>query len=186
VRASKIDPVNFDRTYYLGAGKDGADAYRLLHDALARSERLGIGRWVFHNREYLAGIRAAGDGLVLHTMRFADELVDPETLDLPKPSRTPTKREIDMASTLVETLHDRFAPQAFQNGYRQRVLIAVDRLAELRPGQRPGQPGHRGARPRSAFPPAPRRGRGSDRRAAVVLEGAQGGPLRGDHPRLRG
>jgi DNA end-binding protein Ku len=137
VRASEIDPVYFDRSYYLGAGQDGADAYRLLHDALARSERVGIGRWVFHNREYLAAIRAAGDGLVLHTMRFADELVDPETLDLPKPSRAPTKREVEMASTLVETLHDRFEPDAFQDSYRQRVLDLIDAKAR---GEEPELP----------------------------------------------
>src|SRR2546421_10334714 len=54
VRAGEIDPVHYDRGYYLGVGEDGEDAYRLLHDALARADRVGIGRWVFvHNREYL-------------------------------------------------------------------------------------------------------------------------------------
>ena len=59
VDADQIDPVFYDRTYYLGAGDDGEDAYRLLHDALEQTERVGIGRWVFHNREYLAAVRRA-------------------------------------------------------------------------------------------------------------------------------
>lgn len=62
VRAQEIDPVYYDRGYYLGAGEDGRDAYRLLHDALERSERAGIGRWVFHNREYLVAVRSAESG----------------------------------------------------------------------------------------------------------------------------
>ena len=89
VRAAEIDPVFFDKTYYLGVGDKGADAYRLLHDALGRCGRAGIGRWVFHNREYLVAIRPLDGVLALHTMRFADELVDPGELDVPSPSRKP-------------------------------------------------------------------------------------------------
>jgi DNA end-binding protein Ku len=137
VRSEEIDPVYYNRTYWLGVGKDGADAYRLLHDALARSERVGIGRWVFHNREYLVAIRSAGDGLALHTVRFADELVDPDSLDLPQPSRLPSKREIEMAGTLVESLHEEFEPESFTDGYRERVLKLIDAKAR---GEEPDLP----------------------------------------------
>jgi DNA end-binding protein Ku len=121
VRAPEIDPVYYDHTYYLSAGDDGQDAYRLLHDALAKADRVGIGRWVFHNREYLVAVRPLETALALHTMRFADELVDPDKLDLPAPSRKPAKREIDMAGALVDTLHDRFDPAKFTDAYRERV-----------------------------------------------------------------
>ena len=96
---TEIDPVFFDRTYYLGAGDDADDAYRLLHDALERTGRAGIGRWVFHNREYLVAIRSIDAVLAMHTMRFHDELVDPTELDIPAPQRKPTEREIKMAGT---------------------------------------------------------------------------------------
>ena len=66
VCAEHIDPDFYNRAYYLGAGDDGEDAYRLLHDALARSGRAGIGRWIFHNREYLVAIRPMNGTLVLH------------------------------------------------------------------------------------------------------------------------
>ena len=137
VRAEEIDPDYFNRTYWLGVGKDGADAYRLLHDALARSQRVGIGRWVFHNREYLVAVRSAGDGLALHTVRFADELVDPDSLDLPQPSRAPSKREVEMAGTLVESLHEEFEPEKFKDGYRERVLKLIDSKAR---GEEPDLP----------------------------------------------
>lgn len=137
VRAREIDPVYYDRSYYLGAGNEGADAYRLLHDALARAQRVGIGRWVFHNREYLAAIRALDGVLALHTMRFAEELVDPNDLDLPEPSRAPSKREIEMAGKLVDTLHERFRPEAFEDSYRERVLALIEAKAR---GEEPELP----------------------------------------------
>jgi DNA end-binding protein Ku len=125
VRAPEIDPVYFDKTYYLGAGAKGADAYRLLHDALQKSDRAGIGRWVFHNREYLVAIRPLDDALALHTMRFADELVSPDEVDVPSPSRKPSKREIEMASKLVDSLYDDFTATEFSDSYRERVLALV-------------------------------------------------------------
>jgi DNA end-binding protein Ku len=129
VRAEEIDPVFYDRTYHLGVGDDGADAYRLLHDALARAERVGMGRWTFHNREYPVAVRPLDEVLALHTMRFAEELVDVDSLDLPAPSRKPSKREIEMAATLVESLHDDFRPETFEDDYRRRVLELVETKA---------------------------------------------------------
>jgi DNA end-binding protein Ku len=130
VDRDQVDPVFYNRTYYLGAGEDGEDAYRLLHDALQRSERTGIGRWVFHNREYLVAVRAGDDVLVLHTMRFADELVGVEKLDIQAPSRKPTDRELDMAEQLVESLHKQFRAGAFKDTYRERVAELIKRKAK--------------------------------------------------------
>ena len=129
VRAPEIDPVFFAKTYYLGAGSKGADAYRLLHDALEKSDRAGIGRWVFHNREYLVAIRPLDGVLALHTMRFADELVSPHDVDIPSPSRRPSKREIEMASKLVDSLHGDFTATEFSDGYRERVLALIEAKA---------------------------------------------------------
>src|SRR5919202_419464 len=87
VDAGAIDPVFFDKTYYLGAGKDGAQPYRVLLDALEQTGRAGIGRFTFHDREYLTAIRARDGVLVLHTLRFADELVPGKDVDVAAPSR---------------------------------------------------------------------------------------------------
>src|SRR5215213_7057101 len=106
VETTAIDPVFYAKTYYLGAGAKGGDAYRLLHDALERTGRAAIGRFTFHNREYLAAIRAREDVLVLHTMRFADELVGANEFDVPDAGRKPDAREVKMAGQLVESLHE--------------------------------------------------------------------------------
>jgi DNA end-binding protein Ku len=134
---AEIDPVFYDRTYYLGAGEDGRDAYRLLHDALERAERAGLGRWVFHNREYLVAVRPLDGVLALHTMHFADELIDPSSVDLPRPSKAPTKREVDMAGKLVDSLHERFDPKEFRDTYSERVLALIKAKAA---GEEPDLP----------------------------------------------
>src|SRR3954464_9600938 len=100
VDAGAIDPVFYDKSYFVGAQDKGADAYRLLHDALEKTGRAAIGRFTFHNREYLAAIRPYDGVLALHTMRFADELVEASDLDVTIPRKQTQKREVDMAEAL--------------------------------------------------------------------------------------
>src|SRR3954453_13250565 len=130
VCADDIDPVMFDKTYYVGAQDKGKDAYRLLHDALEKSDRAGIGRWVFHNREYLVAFRPIGDGvLAMHTMRFHDELVPVKDLDIPSPQRNPKQAELDMAGKLVDSLQDEFEAEKFEDTYRERLLEYIEAKA---------------------------------------------------------
>jgi len=126
VCADEIDPVMYDKTYYLGSQDTGKDAYRLLHDALVKSDRVGIGRWVFHNREYLVAVRPIDDAIGMHTMRFHDELVAVKDLDLPTPSRNPKKNELEMASKLVDSLEADFDPEEFEDTYRERLLEYIE------------------------------------------------------------
>ena len=132
VCAAEIDPVMFEKGYHLGSQDTGKDAYRLLHDALDRTDRAGIGRWVFHNREYVVAVRAFDDVLGMHTMRFHDELVPAKELGIPTPSRNPSKRELDMAGRLVESLHATFAAEKFQDTYRERLLEYIEAKAKGR------------------------------------------------------
>jgi DNA end-binding protein Ku len=125
-----VDPVMFVKTYYLGAGDKGDDAYRLLHDALSKTDRAGIGRWVFHNREYLVAVRPFDEVLALDTMRFHDELIPAKELDIPKPSRKPSDKELRMAGQLVESLHADFDPKAYKDTYRERLLEYLDAKAK--------------------------------------------------------
>ncbi|HEX3689314.1 MAG TPA: Ku protein [Solirubrobacteraceae bacterium] len=138
VAAGEIDPVYYNRGYYLGTGDDGEDAYRLLHDAMRRAERVGLGRWVFHNREYLVAVRPLDDVMALHTMRFADELVDAKSLNLPSPSRKPSGKEVDMAGKLVDSLGAAFDPGKFEDSYRERVLALLEAKGR---GEEPELPG---------------------------------------------
>jgi DNA end-binding protein Ku len=125
----EIDPVYYDRAYNLGPGKLGDEAYLLLHAALKRSDRVGIGRFVFHNKAQLVALRALEDVIVLHTMRFADELVPVDDLEIPAPQRKPSKLEVAAAGALVEQLSASFQPDDYEDTYRAALLELIERKA---------------------------------------------------------
>jgi DNA end-binding protein Ku len=129
VDAHEIDPVFYEKTYYVGAGED-KDAYRLLHEALKRTGKAGIGRFTFHDREYLVAIRALDDVLALHTMRFHDEIASPKDLEIDSGGRKPSKQEVDMANRLVDALAKDFKPDAYEDSYREAVLDLIKRKAK--------------------------------------------------------
>jgi DNA end-binding protein Ku len=129
VPEGEIDPVFFERTYYVGS-RDDTEAYKVLLAALERTERVGIGRFTFHNREYLVAVRALDGVLGLHTMRFHDEIVEADDLDLDKPGTGPSTREVEMAGQLVKSLHRKFDPTDYEDGYREAVLELIERKAK--------------------------------------------------------
>jgi DNA end-binding protein Ku len=129
VDVHEIDPVFYEKTYFVGS-RDEENAYRLLLEALRRSGRAGIGRFTFHDREYLAAIRALEDVLALHTLRFHDELVPVDELDIGAPGKAPSKPEIDMARRLVSSRETKFKPEDFEDTYREAVLDLIKRKAK--------------------------------------------------------
>jgi DNA end-binding protein Ku len=130
VPAEEIQPEFYERTYYLGAQDKGRDAYALLHAALERGGRAGVGHWVFHNRERTVVIRPLDGVLALHTMRFADDLVDPGELELGRVRNKPSAREIKMATALVDGLHTKFDAGDYEDSYRRDVLALIERKAQ--------------------------------------------------------
>ena len=125
----EIDPVFYEKTYYVGSRDDG-EAYRVFHEALKQTERVGIGRFTFHNREYLAAVRPLDDVLALHTMRFHDELVRGEELEVDRPAKGPSQQEVEMAARLVDSLYREFDPTDYEDAYREAVLELIDRKAK--------------------------------------------------------
>jgi DNA end-binding protein Ku len=97
---------------------------------MERTSRAAIGRFTFHNREYLAAIRPYEGVLVLHTLRFADELVAADELELPDAGRRADEREVKMAAQLVQTLHEDFDPRRYRDEYRELVLKAIEAKAK--------------------------------------------------------
>ncbi len=125
-----IEPTFYEKAYFLGAGDKGEDAYRLLRDALEKSGRAAIGRFTFHNREYLASIRPFDDKvLALHTMRFHDEVATADEFDVDAPAKAPGRKEVEMASRLVDSLYEDFDPTAYEDEYRAAVLDLIERKA---------------------------------------------------------
>jgi DNA end-binding protein Ku len=129
VGEGEIDPIFFEKTYYVGS-RDDDEPYRVLLAALERTSRVGIGRFTFHSREYLAAVRNLGGVLALHTMRFHDEIVHADDLDPPKAGKAPGKREVQMAGQLVDSLHRKFKPEEYEDTYREAVLELIKRKAK--------------------------------------------------------
>jgi DNA end-binding protein Ku len=130
VDGAEIDSLHYDHPYYLGPGKGGAEPYRLLHAALARSGRVGIARFTFHNRAQLVALRVLGPLLAVQTMRFADELVAPAEREIPEASAAGLReRELQTALLLIEQLSGDFEPEAYTDTYREELLALIERKA---------------------------------------------------------
>jgi DNA end-binding protein Ku len=131
VELEAIDPIYFDHPYYLGPDKGAERAYSLLAKAMADRGRVAIARFVLRNREHLAAIRSTGEVLTLATMRFADEVVQPDELDgvLPDDVEEPQKRELDMAGALIDQLTSDFKPEQYRDEYREELLERIESKA---------------------------------------------------------
>jgi len=130
VPAADIDPIYWAKTYHLGPREGGEDAYKALQKALEQTKRAGIGRLTFHDREYLVAVRALEGVLGLHTLHFADEVVDAGEFDLSEPQRGPSQREVKLAASLIDTLSDDFTPEKYDDSYRERVLKMIEAKAK--------------------------------------------------------
>ena len=129
VPADQVDPVFYDKAYDLGAGKDGDAAYVTLAAALEKTERVGIGRVTLRSREQLVALRSRDGVLRMSTMRFHDELVSPDDLDIEAPKKAPSKQEVEMAEKLVEGLGDEWDPAAQEDCYRDKLLTYLEAKA---------------------------------------------------------
>jgi DNA end-binding protein Ku len=131
VDLAEIDPIYFDSPYYLGPAEGATRAYSLLAEAMEKSGKVAIARFVFRNKEHLAAIRPAGGVLTLTTMRFADEVVPPSELDDVLPTEKPkvAKREVQMAEQLIDSLTRSFDPGAYRDEYREQLLAMIERKA---------------------------------------------------------
>lgn len=132
VELHQIDPVYYDHPYYLVPGPGGAKPYKLLVDAMRETERVGIARVVIRSKEQLVALRPMPGGVLgMATMVFADEIVDPRTLDeLPGDDVETNERELEIAKQLVESLASDFDPSRYRDTYRDEVLAMIERKAE--------------------------------------------------------
>lgn len=134
VDASEIDPMYFERPYYLvpskGSAKDksGARAYALLRDTLERTGKVGVGTLVIRTRQHLAAVIPRPRALVLMLMRYADEVRGEDELALPDaPSKKvgPTPRELQLAETLVTSMVESWDPTQYRDDYREDVMALI-------------------------------------------------------------
>jgi DNA end-binding protein Ku len=130
VPLEKVDPVYFEKAYYLGPDKGGEKAYRLLTDAMAKSGRVAVATFVMRGKESLVLIRPSSDGLMLHTMFFSDEVRSFGEIDKGAGAKI-RDGEMDLAQQLIDGLsNDDFKPETYEDSYRVRVLQLIESKVE--------------------------------------------------------
>jgi DNA end-binding protein Ku len=131
VDLDQIDPIYYDHPYYLAPDKGAEKAYRLLYDAMEEAGKVAIARVVIRSKENLVAIRPHNGVLTMETMLFADEVIPPDSLDdLSTDGKKTTKRELEMARQLIDSLTGDFEPEKYRDEYRDRVLDLIERKAQ--------------------------------------------------------
>ena len=129
VDAAEIDPIYFEKSYFVAPNKVGAKAYKLFLRALSESERVAVAKVTIREKERLCTLRVKEDVLVLETMNWPDEIRVPEFETLKDNSRI-SADELKMARLLIDHLSGEFDPSEFEDSYRQRLLDAIDAKIE--------------------------------------------------------
>jgi DNA end-binding protein Ku len=124
VDLEQIDPVFFEKSYFLGPAPGGGKTYKLLATAMKKESKVAVARWVAAGKEHIVVLRPYENGLMLHTMFYADEVRDFGAIDLEDaPVR---EKELKLAEMLISELsEDKFNPMAFKDDYRERLLERI-------------------------------------------------------------
>ena len=131
VDLGQIDPVFFEKAYYLGPAPGGGKTYRLLAQAMKKQNKVAVARWISGHREHLVILRPFEEGLILHTMYYADEVRDFSAIDLE--GGEVREKEVALAEMLIDELTEKtFDPLAYKDTYRERLM---DRIRAKSAGQ---------------------------------------------------
>jgi DNA end-binding protein Ku len=128
VNEKDIDAVYFETPYYLAPDKTGAKAYNLLREALKKENKAALGPLVIRNKEWICLIKPMRNILVMHRLRFSDEIRSEEELVVPE---TPLKtEEIKMAAALISQLTKPFKPEEYRDTYTEKLLKLIEAKAK--------------------------------------------------------
>lgn len=129
VPVTSIDPVYFDKTYYLAPDKGAAKPYGLLVEALKQTGRCAVGRWASRGKAYIVLLRPIGDVLTMQQLHFAADVRPATEVEVPKPDVKPA--ELKLAQQLIEQqTADAFDPTAYTDELRARIQAAIQKKVE--------------------------------------------------------
>lgn len=130
VDLADIDPIYFQKTYYLGPAEGAEKPYALLHRAMEETGKVGIARFVFRTKEHLAAVRPIDGLLGLETMFFADEVRGADEVAGAPVEIDVSDRELQMARQLIESTAGEWDPEGYSDTHRERLLDVIERKAE--------------------------------------------------------
>jgi len=141
VKASEVDPIFLESSYYLAPDEAGEKPYALLFEALRQSGCVGVAKIAMHNREHIVILRPGARGILLHTMYFPDEIRQVEEF------RTDTSavkdNELKLAKTLVESLLAPFEPDKYKDNYRENLMAMIQAKVEGKEVVETAAPAHK-------------------------------------------
>src|SRR4051794_3526493 len=129
VELDDIDPLFFDKPYYVAPKPEGAKPYKLLLEAMEKTKKVGIAKVVMWNKEYLAALRPLDHALVMETMHFSDEVVPASHVGGLEVKSKVDDRELKMAQQLIDTLSTKWNPEKYHDEYREQVMDLIERKA---------------------------------------------------------
>jgi DNA end-binding protein Ku len=130
VDLAEIDPLYYDRPYYLLPDERAGKSYQLLVEAMEKANKVAIAKFVMHDKEYLAAIRPLEGVLCLEIMHYADEVVLPSQAAEGVARSKVSDKEVEMALALIDQLTGKFEPAKYKDDYRQKVEAMIQRKAE--------------------------------------------------------
>ncbi|MBU9714158.1 Ku protein [Evansella tamaricis] len=130
VNLGEIDPIYFDRSYFVSPNEGGSKAYSLLRKALEETGKIGLAKITIRSKENLAAVRVYGNTLVMETLHFPDEVRDYNSVpNVPDESNIEAK-ELDTAKTLIDHLTAEFEPTKYNDDYRVELLELIREKVE--------------------------------------------------------
>jgi DNA end-binding protein Ku len=136
VPEGSVDPVYFERTYYLGADKGGEKAYSLLADAMKDSGKAGLAQYAARGKDYLVLLRSTGDRLMMQQLYHADEIRP--VGEVPVPDRKSSPAELKLARQLIDQVSsEKFEPEKYSDEVRKRIEALIKAKAKGQPIEAP-------------------------------------------------
>ncbi len=129
VNEKEIDPVYFEKPYFLEPEKSGTKSYALLREAIKQTKKAGIGRFVLKNREHIGLLRIFDDIIIFNQIRYYDEIRDTGELTVPAAKQV-TKKEVDMAIDLIKQLSSKFNPKEYKDTYIDELKKIISKKAK--------------------------------------------------------
>lgn len=126
VKLEDIDPIYFERSYFMSPGDGGSKAYSLLREALAESGKIGVAKIIIRSKEQLAIIRVYEKALLMETIHFPDEVRSFEEVPSIPEETAVSKKELDTALLLIEQLTTTFEPEKYDDEYRTALMELIE------------------------------------------------------------
>ncbi|WP_433742623.1 Ku protein [Falsibacillus pallidus] len=126
IKLTEIDPIYFNRSYYMSPNDTGIKAYSLLREALTETEKAGIAKIVMRSKEQLAVIRVYNHTLLMETIHFPDEVRSVEDVPSVPEKSDVSKKELETAILLIDQLTTKFEPEKYEDEYRSKLLKLIE------------------------------------------------------------